>query len=204
MIRKKSGNLFVVSAPSGAGKTTLCRQLISELPDIGHSVSYTTRFPRPREVSDRDYTFVDEGEFRKMIEDNEFVEWAKVHGNLYGTSRKRLYEMMGKGLDVLLDIDTQGARHFRASYENGVYIFILPPSLDVLRARLEGRMSDSPEEIALRMKRSVQEIGEYKNYDYVIVNDVFDEALTELKAVVIAERIKTERVDPEWIRNVMA
>ncbi len=202
MIRKRNGNLFIVSAPSGAGKTTLCLQLISQLPGIGHSVSYTTRPPRPGEVNDRDYTFVDEGEFRKMIEEDEFVEWAKVHSNLYGTSRKRLEEMMGKGLDMLLDIDTQGARHLRTSYENGVYIFILPPSLDVLRARLEGRMSDSLEEIDLRMKRSVQEIEEYKNYDYVIVNDVFDEALTELKAVVIAERIRTERINLEWIKSV--
>ena len=200
MIRKK-GNLFIISAPSGTGKTTLCRQLIDELPGIRHSVSYTTRNPRPGEVNDRDYTFVDEGEFRKMIEEDEFVEWAKVHGNLYGTSRRRLEEMMGKGLDVLLDIDTQGARHLRASRENGVYIFLLPPSLDVLRARLEGRMSDSSENINLRMTRAVQEIGEYKNYDYVIVNAVLDQALTELKAVVIAERVRSKRVNPEWIRS---
>jgi len=202
-MNRKKGNLFIVSAPSGTGKTTLCRQLIGELPDIGHSVSYTTRSPRPGEVNDRDYTFVDEGEFRKMIEEDEFVEWAKVHGNLYGTSRRRLEEMMGKGLDVLLDVDTQGARHLRMSWENGVYIFLLPPSLDVLRTRLKGRMSDSPEEIDLRMMRSVQEIGEYKNYDYVIVNAVLDEALTELKAVVIAERVRTKRVNPEWIRSAM-
>ena len=202
-MNRKKGNLFIVSAPSGTGKTTLCRQLIGELPDIGHSVSYTTRSPRPGEVNDRDYTFVDEGEFRKMIEEDEFVEWAKVHGNLYGTSRRRLEEMMGKCLDVLLDVDTQGARHLRMSWENGVYIFLLPPSLDVLRTRLKGRMSDSPEEIDLRMMRSVQEIGEYKNYDYVIVNAVLDEALTELKAVVIAERVRTKRVNPEWIRSAM-
>lgn len=198
---KAKGSIFVVSAPSGAGKTTLCKRLTELMPDVRHSVSYTTRPPRKREENKRDYVFVDEGTFRRMIEEDEFVEWAKVYGNLYGTSRSLLEGMRDEGADVILDIDVQGARQFRTGYRNGVYIFILPPSLDVLRARLESRMSNSSEEVQTRMRRAVEEIREYKNYDYVIVNDTFDEALEELKAIVLAERVKTERVDSEWVKT---
>jgi len=200
-MRKHRGNLFVVSAPSGAGKTTLCQRLTCQTPNIRHSVSYTTRPPRRDEVNGRDYTFVDEDEFRKMVEAGEFVEWARVHGHLYGTPRGRLEEMRDEGIDVILDIDTQGARQMRNNYGEGVYIFILPPSMDALRERLEKRMSNSPEEIDLRMKRATEEIREYKSYDYVIVNNNFDEALLELKAVVMAERVRTDSLDPEWVKR---
>ena len=201
MMRRSKGSLFIVSAPSGAGKTTLCNQLLKEFPGVRHSVSYTTRPPRRGEVNDRDYTFVDEEEFRKPMEEGEFVEWAKVHGNLYGTSRRRLDGIRNEGVDVILDIDVQGARHLRATYGNGVYIFILPPSIETLRRRLDDRMSNSPEEIDGRMRRAVEEIAEYKNYDYVIVNDIFEEALAELKAVVIAERARSNKLDPEWVEK---
>jgi guanylate kinase len=203
MMRKARGSLFIVSAPSGAGKTTLCQQLTSFLPDIRQSVSFTTRPPRRGEVNDKDYTFIGEEEFRKLIADGEFLEWAKVHGNLYGTSRSRLEKLREEGNDAILDIDIQGARQVRAADGHGVSIFILPPSLSVLRARLASRMSNSPEEIELRMNRAKEEIMEYKNYDYVIVNKVFGEALERLKAVVIAERSRADRVDPEWMRNIM-
>jgi guanylate kinase len=199
--RKRRGNLFIVSAPSGAGKTSLCQKLTAVIPDIRHSVSYTTRPPRKGEVNDRDYTFISEHEFRKMAKKNEFAEWAEVHGHLYGTSRKRLEEIREAGIDVILDIDTQGAVEIREHYDDGVCIFILPPSMEALRERLEKRMSNSPEEIDLRMKRASEEIKDYKSYDYVIVNGDFSDALTELKAIVLAENKKTRKIDPKWVKE---
>lgn len=200
-MRKNKGNIFIVSAPSGAGKTTICQKLTELFPDIRHSVSYTTRLQRNGEVNDRDYTFVNESEFLKMAEAGEFVEWAKVHGNLYGTSKRRLKEMMDQGISVVLDIDTQGAKQIRGCYDDGVYIFILPPSMETLRERLEKRMSNSPDEIELRMKRAADEIREYKNYDYVIVNNDIEIALEELKAIVTAESKKTDKIDHQLIRE---
>lgn len=200
-MRKHKGNIFIISAPSGAGKTTLCDKLTDVLKDIRHSVSYTTRSPRKGEVQDRDYTFIDEAGFKAMAKAGEFVEWARVHGNFYGTSRLRLEEVMDQGIDVILDIDTQGAGQLRKTYAGGIYIFIMPPSLEALRSRLDNRRNNPPEEIALRMERALKEIEEYKKYDYVIINDVFDEALTELKSIVVAERVKTDRLNPGWIKT---
>jgi guanylate kinase len=200
-LRRNRGNLFVVSAPSGAGKTTLCQRLGTTLPGIRHSVSYTTRRPRPSEVDGRDYTFVDEAEFRRMAGAGEFAEWAEVHGNLYGTSKRRIEEMLEGGTDVILDIDTQGARKMRDLYRYGVYIFILPPSMKELRERLQGRMSDTEGEIESRLRRARQEIADYKNYDYVIVNEVFEEALGELRAIVVAKRVCTENIKPSWVED---
>ncbi len=201
MMRKRKGNLFIVSAPSGAGKTSLCQKLTSVVPDIRHSVSYTTRPPRKDEVNDRDYTFLEESGFMGMAEKGEFAEWARVHGYLYGTSGKRLEEMRDNGIDVILDIDTQGAKQMRNHFNDGVYIFILPPSMGALRERLEKRMSNSPEEIDLRMKRASEEIKDYKWYDYVIVNNDFSEALIELKAIVIAENKRANKLDPLWVKE---
>ncbi len=201
MIRTRRGGLFVVSAPSGAGKTSLCQKLAAVLSNIRHSVSFTTRPPRKGEVNDRDYTFVSEEEFMRMAEAGEFVEWAKVHGNLYGTSRNRLEELRDQGINVILDIDTQGAKNIRNVYKDGVFIFILPPTMEALRERLEKRMSNSPEEIETRLRRASEEIKDYKMYDYVIVNSDFAEALTELKSVLIAEERRTCRMDPEWVQD---
>ena len=200
-MRNRRGSLFIVSAPSGAGKTSLCQKLTSVVPNIRHSVSYTTRLPRKGEVHDRDYTFVSADEFRKMVKKSEFAEWAEVHGHLYGTSRKRLEELREAGIDVILDIDTQGARKIRKHYDDGVYIFILPPSMEDLRERLEKRMSNTPEEVDLRMKRARDEIRDYKLYDYVIVNSDFGEALTELKAIVLAEGKRTKGIAPHWVKE---
>lgn len=199
---KRQGNLFIVSAPSGAGKTTLCHRLAAEVPGIRLSVSYTTRKPRKGEVNDRDYTFTDEKNFRRMIEEGDFTEWARVHGNFYGTSGKRLQDMMQEGVDVILDIDTQGAKQMRKNHKRGVYIFILPPSMDILLKRLKTRMSDSADDIDMRIKTASKEIKEYKNYDYVIVNDKIDTALAELKSVIISDRIRTDRLDQEWVRKL--
>jgi guanylate kinase len=201
---KRRGNLFIVSAPSGSGKTSLCQKLTSLVPNIRHSVSYTTRPPRAGEVNDRDYTFVGEEDFVSMAEAGEFAEWARVHGHLYGTSKKRLEEMRSGGIDVILDIDTEGAHKIRETYTDGVYIFILPPSLDALRERLEKRMSNSQEEIQVRMKRASEEIKSYRRYDYVIVNNDFAEALSELKAIVLAENKRTDKLDPEWVKGTFS
>lgn len=198
--RDHRGSLFVVSAPSGAGKTTLCQRLASELENIRHSVSYTTRKPRKDEVNDRDYTFIDRDTFMRMVAADDFVEWAEVHGNLYGTSRNRIEEMLVSGVDVMLDIDTQGAAQMR-KLRKAVCIFIMPPSMEVLRQRIDTRRSNSPDDIELRLRRATDEIREYKNYDYVIVNDRFEDALAGLKAIVTAERLRTERINPQWVNN---
>jgi len=195
----RRGSVFVVSAPSGAGKTTLCQRLTADLRDIRHSVSYTTRKPRPNEVNDRDYSFVSEEDFRRMAAAGEFAEWAEVHGNLYGTSVKRVEEMLEGGVDAILDVDTRGAAQLRKVYRDGVFVFILPPSMRALRERLTARMSDSAEEIERRLKRARDEIRDYRSYDYVIVNDVFEAALRELEAIVTAKRLESGSVDPEWV-----
>jgi guanylate kinase len=195
----KKGNFFVVSAPSGAGKTTLCHKLCSALPRIRHSVSYTTRHPRPGEINDVHYTFAEKDTFRAMIAEGAFVEWAEVHGNYYGTSRKRIEELADEGIDVILDIDVQGARQIKENLPGCIFIFILPPSMEVLRNRLVERMSDPAEVIGIRLKNAILEIREYKNYDYVIVNDIMEDAFNELVSIVKAQRIHITRIDHEWI-----
>jgi len=196
---KNKGILFVVSGPSGAGKTTLYREAASSLPNLKHSVSYTTRRPRPGEVNDRDYTFINRDEFKGMIDRAEFAEWAEIHGKLYGTSKKRLEETMDSGIDAILDIDVQGAEHLKKKYQGGVYIFVLPPSLEVLEERLQKRMVNSKEEIEKRLKVAAKEIKRYREYDYVIVNNILEDALKELSAIIISKRVSTERVDPQLI-----
>jgi guanylate kinase len=196
---KNKGILFVVSGPSGAGKTTLYREAASSLPNLKHSVSYTTRRPRPGEVNDRDYTFINRDEFKGMIDRAEFAEWAEIHGKLYGTSKKRLEETMDSGIDAILDIDVQGAEQLKKKYKGGVYIFVLPPSLEALEERLQKRMVNSKEEIEKRLKVAAKEIKRYREYDYVIVNNILEDALKELSAIIISKRVSTERVDPQLI-----
>lgn len=195
------GNVFIISAPSGAGKTTLCKEIIRIMPDTKFSVSYTTRRPRPGEIDGKDYIFVNEDTFKRMIENDEFAEWAEVHGNYYGTSMKALNDIIESGQDVILDIDVQGAQQMKDRFGTGVYIFVLPPSLDVLRRRLEERGQNSLEEIERRVRKAVEEIREYKKYDYVIVNDVFEEALNALRAIIIAEGKRVNRIDDAWIEK---
>ena len=189
----------MVSGPSGAGKTTLYREAASSLPNLKHSVSYTTRRPRPGEVNDRDYTFINRDEFKGMIDRAEFAEWAEIHGKLYGTSKKRLEETMDSGIDAILDIDVQGAEQLKKKYKGGVYIFVLPPSLEALGKRLQKRMVNSKEEIEKRLKVAAKEIKRYREYDYVIVNNILEDALKELSAIIISKRVSTERVDPQLI-----
>ena len=191
---KRKGILFIISAPSGAGKTTLCKEVIDIFPDLRHSVSYTTRQARPGEEHGRDYCFVPKEEFERMVTAGEFAEWAEVHGNLYGTALKTLEEYGEKGIDVILDIDCQGARQLKSSHEGGVFIFVLPPSYNELRRRLDSRDSDSSDVIDRRIECAASEIKESRWYDYIIVNDVVSKAVEELKSVILAERCRTSRV----------
>lgn len=186
--------LVVVSAPSGAGKTTLCREIRKVTPDLGYSVSYTTRPPRPTEVAGEDFHFVSESTFRAMLEGGEFAEWAVVHGNLYGTSARALDEALARGEDILLDIDTQGARQLRKRYPEGCYVFVVAPSMKELESRLRERQSDAPQEIARRMARARDEIASWREYDYLIVNRHLDEAVRQLGCVIEAERWRTSRL----------
>ena len=193
--RRRHGTLFVVSAPSGAGKTSLCQELITRLPDVRYSVSCTTRKPRPDEMDGRDYHFMDEAVFRGMIKDSAFLEWAEVYGNLYGTPRAPIREWIVQGVDVLLDIDTQGALQIRRHEPEAVSIYILPPSLDVLRRRLEGRKGDSSDEIARRLKKAKDEVKNYHDYMHVIINDDFKFSVRQLEAIILAERTRTAVLD---------
>ncbi|MBJ6750531.1 guanylate kinase [Geomonas paludis] len=191
---KREGVLYVISAPSGAGKTSLCKEIIDIFPNLRHSVSYTTRPPRNGEVHGRDYFFVGKDEFDRMVEAGEFAEWAEVHGNFYGTSLATLKESRTEGIDLILDIDCQGARQLKGRFEGGVYIFVLPPSIEELRRRLDNRSSDSQEVIERRIHNASGEIKEARWYDYIIVNDKFSEALDQLKSVLIAEQCRTTRL----------
>jgi guanylate kinase len=190
---KKEGILYIVSAPSGAGKTSLCNELIDIFPDLRHSVSYTTRSPRPGERQGVDYFFVSRPEFERMVAAGEFAEWAKVHGNFYGTAVRTLEELCSRGINVILDIDCQGARQLKSLYGDAVYLFILPPDFAELRRRLEGRKSDSQEVIEQRLRVAIDEVRESSWYDYIIVNDDFSQAVEKLKSVVIAEQCRTKR-----------
>jgi guanylate kinase len=198
---ERRGLLFVVSAPSGAGKTTLCKELVALVPGLRHSVSWTTRKPRPGEVHGREYYFVNEPQFQDMVDRNEFAEWAPVYGHLYGTPRAALTEMMEKGLDVLLEIDVQGAIQIKKKFPDGIYIYIMPPSIEALRVRLVQRGGDAPEEIQRRLQKAREEIWSYREYYYIVRNEDMKQALKELEAIVLAERIKTKRIDMTWLEK---
>jgi guanylate kinase len=186
--------LMVVSAPSGAGKTTLCREVRRLVPDLAYSVSYTTRSPRPGEVDGTDFHFVAEPAFTAMREAGEFAEWAAVHGNLYGTHAVPLEHTLDDGVDMLLDIDTQGARQLRARYPEAVLIFVVAPSFADLARRLRERRSDAEREITSRLARAREEVLSWRQYDYLIVNRDLKEAVEQLAAVIQAERCRTVRL----------
>jgi guanylate kinase len=191
---KREGVIIIISAPSGAGKTTLCSGLLRRFPDMLESISYTTRAPRSGEVYGEHYYFVSEAEFRRMIAANMFAEWAEVHGNLYGTALQTLEESRKNGIDIVLDIDCQGARQLKDKSVAGSYVFILPPSMTELRHRLENRSSDAPEVIERRIVRAADEIKESCWYDYLIINDNLEKALDELTAIVTSEGCRTFRM----------
>jgi guanylate kinase len=180
---KQNGRLFVISAPSGAGKTTLIRRVKARFPGMSYSISHTTRRPRPGEVHGSDYFFVTEDVFRQMIDADALLEWAQVHAHYYGTSRAFIQEQLTAGRNLLLDIDVQGARQIMASGLNPVTVFIIPPSLDVLRQRLESRGTESAENIELRLANAREEIALKHLYQYVVVNDDLDAAAKKLCAI---------------------
>jgi guanylate kinase len=181
--------LFILSAPSGAGKTTLCKTLLANFPDLRFSVSYTTRPPRAGEVVGGDYFFTAKDAFVKGIETGKWAEWAEVHGNFYGTSAEFLDNALSAGYDVLLDIDVQGMRQIIARYPDAVTIFIMPPSFEALKARLESRATDKKEVIAARLIHAEKEMAERDRYRHIIVNDRLDDAVTELIDIVEAYRL---------------
>ena len=187
------GNLIIISSPSGGGKGTLIKEVLKIVPNVGYSVSYTTREMREGEENGRDYFFVSRAEFSGLIEKSEFVEFAEVHGNLYGTSVTEVEKEIGKGNDVILEIDVQGAESVRRKMPEAVSIFILPPSFEVLRHRLTSRATETQENLSLRLRNSINEVREFERFDYIVVNDEVTRATEDLKTIILAERLKPIR-----------
>jgi guanylate kinase len=187
------GTLFVVSSPSGGGKGTIIEHVLESVENLSYSVSYTTRAPRSKEVDGREYFFVSRDTFEEMVAAGEFLEWACVHGNFYGTARRQIIEETAAGADIILELDVQGAASVRQLLMDSVSIFILPPSYEVLKQRLIARGTDSPEELALRLRRAPEELREYSNFDYVIINDEVVKAARQLASIIYAERARCMR-----------
>jgi guanylate kinase len=188
------GHLFVISAPSGAGKTTILKPILAHLPAIGFSVSHTTRSPRPGEIDGQDYFFVDADQFISLRQDGDFLEWAEVHGNFYGTSQQAVMAQLARGQDSILDIDVQGARQLQARQDlDATFIFIAPPSLAELTRRLTGRQTETAETIALRLQNAKQELQAASLYNYIIVNDDLEQAKAMLTAIILEKRAASHR-----------
>ncbi|TFZ03736.1 guanylate kinase [Ramlibacter humi] len=184
------GNLFVVAAPSGAGKSSLVKALLELDSQVLPSVSHTTRPPRGQEKHGREYFFVSDEEFDRMVLADAFVEWAHVHSRRYGTSKKMIEDRIARGADVILEIDYQGALQIKRVFANAVLVFILPPSWEELRSRLERRGEDSPDIIEMRLENAREELAQAPQFDFVIINELFERALFDLKAIVHAQRLK--------------
>ncbi len=197
------GDIFVVSAPSGSGKTTLIRRLLSEIQGMRFSVSHTTRRPRPGEAEGVDYHFVDRARFDAMVTRGEFLEWAEVHARRYGTSIREVEEPLGRGEDVLLDVDTQGAASIRRLRSEAVLILVLPPGVQALRERLAGRAVDDPDEMKKRLEAAVREVAAWQMYDYCVVNDSLEKALRDLQAIIRARRLRRDRATDQ-VRQIVA
>ena len=196
------GTLFVVSSPSGGGKGTIIRHVLEVVENLSYSVSFTTRAPRLGEVDGREYFFVSRETFEEMTAAGEFLEWACVHGNFYGTSRRQVAEETSSGKDIILEVDVQGAASVRQLLMDTVSIFILPPSYEVLRQRLLARGTDSPEELELRLRTAPLELSQYSLFDYVIINDEIDNAMDQLASIIRAERARCMRRD-SLVREVI-
>ncbi len=187
-----NATLFIISAPSGAGKTSLVRKLLARLPQLQLSISYTTRAPRPGEINGEHYHFVNQATFERMIAADEFVEYARVFHHAYGTAEATLRSTLAAGIDLILEIDWQGAQQVRARFPDAISVFILPPSLQALEQRLRSRAQDSDEVIAHRMTAAYTELSHYHEYDYLVVNDQFENALTDLMCLIQARRLRRD------------
>lgn len=188
MSGEKKGIVMVVSAPSGTGKTTLCKELLRKFPRLQFSVSYTTRPPRPREMDGMDYRFVSPEEFAERFEGGEFIEKEEIFGHFYGTSRKDIEDILNDGDDVLIDVDTRGAKTLKETWAEGIFVFILPPSHTILQERLRRRGSEDEASIALRLARAVDEINDNYWYDYVVFNDTIQNSVHVLQSIYVAEK----------------
>ena len=193
------GLLIVVSGASGTGKGTVCKKILADLPEISYSISATTRKPRVGEVDGREYYFLTCDEFQTWISEEKFLEYAEVYGNFYGTPLNKIEERLNRGEDILLEIDVQGALNVKRKCPEGIYIFLLPPSLDELKRRIEGRGTETPESLARRFNAAVAEIKIGLQYDYAVVNDSVDNAAAQIKAILVAERCKVGRNRDKFI-----
>ena len=189
-----TGNVFVLSAPSGTGKSTWAKRLVQDVPDLDFSISFTTRAPRAGEVDGKDYFFVDDATFDTMIAEGGLVEWVEVYGHKYGTGKTWIMEHLASGKDILLDIETQGARNVHDAMPDAVMIFLIPPSAAELSARLRKRGRDPEAEIKVRLDYARHELSQFPSYDYLVVNDTLDRAYQELQAIVLATRLRRERM----------
>lgn len=201
---KSKGLVIVISAPSGAGKTTICKELLKSLPEAVYSVSVTTRKIRSGETNGKDYFFISEEEFKKMIDLNELAEWAIVHGHLYGTPKKFLEDTISSGKDIILDIDVQGGKKIKKLYPDGVFIFILPPSWEVLEERLRKRAQDDEQSIKTRLENAKNELSYLTDYEYAVINDDLQTAVKEIQAIIQSEHKRILRLGKEisnFIKN---
>lgn len=189
----KNGSVFVISAPSGAGKHTVLHRVMDEDPNLEYCISATTRAPRPGEIDGKDYYFMSRAEFMPRIETGEFVEWAEVHGRLYGTLRSELTRRLASGKDVILELDVQGMRHFTTLYTNAVTVFIMAPSLASLEERLRLRGANDEDDLLVRLHNARAEIAAKDTFDYVIVNDIVEEAVADLRAIIRARRCRSNK-----------
>lgn len=191
----KKGNLIVISGPSGAGKGTICKALLEREDNLYISVSATTRSPRAGEVDGVNYYFLTEEEFKKKVDNNEFLEWAEVHGNYYGTPKFNVEEMINEGKNIILEIDVQGALNVKKNCEDGVFIFILPPSMEELKRRIIARGSETPESLIKRFKTAYEEINYISKYNYAVVNDDLEEAVKKVQNILYAEECRVSNID---------